>query len=174
MYNLACKSKLSRVTIFKKKYSISRCYFYAIFFFEALLLFNIVRHSDFRSSYFIRLFYLSFLSGVILPMVLCCGRAGMLRGTRPGHWRFNPLRAEITARVCDLGWQAAHPGRLQGAILRGRSSLHRRDRARAKGKASAPLAHAGKSRLGTDGRFTACLLFKCGESAQSRDNLKLK
>lgn len=90
-------------------------------------------------------------------MVLQRGGAGMLRGSRPGHWRLNPLRAEIAARVRDLGGQAAYPGGLQEAIRRGRGSLHRRDCARAEGKASAPLAHAGKSRLGTDGRLTPFL-----------------
>lgn len=103
------------------------------------------------------LLYLSFLLGIVLSMVLRCGGAGMLRSSRLRHWRLNPLRAKFAARVRDLAGQAAHPGRPQGTIRRGRGSLHRRDRARAKGKASAPLAHAGKLRLGTDGRLTAFL-----------------
>lgn len=113
--------------------------------------------------------YLFFLSGVVLPMVLRRGGARLLRRPRPGQRRLNPLCAEVIVRIRDLGWQAAYSGRLQGAIRRGRGPLRRRDCARAEGKASAPFAHIGKSRLGTDGRcslarrFPACLLFVQGK-----------
>lgn len=103
------------------------------------------------------------LLGVILPMVLRSGGTGMLRRSRSGRRYLDPLCTEVTARICDLGGQAAYSGRLQEAIRRGRGSLHRRDCARAEGKASAPFAHIGKSRLGTDGRSLALcgLLLSC-------------
>lgn len=91
-------------------------------------------------------------------MVLRRGGAGMLRRPRRGHRRLDPLRAAVAARLRDLAGQAAHSGRLQEAIRRGRDSLHRRDCDRAEGEASAALAHAGKSRLGTDGRSLGTLL----------------
>lgn len=104
------------------------------------------------------------LSGIVFPMVFRSGRARMLRRSRPGQWRFDPLCAEVTIRICNLDGQTVHPGWLQGTIRCGRSSLHRWDCARAKGKASAPFARAGKSRLGTDKRsllsMNACLLFR--------------
>lgn len=133
------------------------------------LLFNIAIAYSFAAR--IQL-YLFSLSGVVLPMVLRRGGARLLRRSRPRHRRLDPLRAEVTARVRDLAGQAIHPGRLQGAIRRGRDSSHRRDRDRAEGKASAALARAGKSRLETDGRsLLSCLPSpQVGESTRSGDN----
>lgn len=91
-------------------------------------------------------------------MVLRRGGAGLLRCSRPRYRRLDPLRAEITTGIRGLAGQAVHPGRLQETIRRGRDSLHRRDRVRAEEKASAIVAHAGKSRLETDGRSLGALL----------------
>lgn len=107
------------------------------------------------------------LSGIVFSMVLWSRRARMLWRSRSRQRRLHPLRAEITARIRDLGGQTIHPGWNQGTILRGWDSLHRRDCARAEGKGSAPFAHAGKSHLGTDKcspllLMNACLLFRHG------------
>lgn len=117
--------------------------------------------------------YLSSLSGIVFPMVLRSRGARILRRFRPRQRHLDPLCAEVTARIRDLGRQIIHPGWIQGTILRGWDLLHRWDCARAQGKASAPFAHAGKSHLGTDKcspllLMNACLLFRHGNMLNLR------